>query len=152
MGHNEIPRQAIMNPNLTDTSTMFSRAIDWLKAHTVGGDDLGAFSRSDLQVMANDLGVTQADLLDVLPRHEDHSDLMDRMMRDRGLDPDKIRRAVGPLMRDLEITCTRCGAVSRCRRDLAAGQAVEHCHEYCGNAETIDELLATDDFRLKPKS
>lgn len=132
-----------MHQSLSDATTMFSRALDWLKAWTVGGDNLSAFSQSDLQSMANDLGVTQADLLDVLPRGTDNSLLMDRMIRARGLDPAVLRRQFGPLVRDLEITCTRCHAVSRCRRELANGEAAEHCHEYCGNAETFDELLAS---------
>jgi len=116
------------------------RALDWFQTRLQMRHELDGLTGSELESMARDLGVTQADLKDVLPRAADNSLLMDGMMRARGLDPDQVRRKVAALVRDMELTCTRCGAATRCRADLATGRAAEHCHEYCGNAETFDDL------------
>jgi len=129
-------------PAFDDGHGVFSRLCDWFKARAQRNDELYALTRSDLALMASDLGVTESDLRDVLPKAADNSLLMDEMMIQHGLDPDRIRRLCGGLARDLELTCARCGAVGRCRSELAIGVAVQNAHEYCGNAETFDELLA----------
>ena len=125
-----------------DDQTLMGRLFDWVKARTHRDDNLYALSLGDLTTMAADLGITEADLRDILPRTSDHSLLMDEMMTARGLDPDRVRRLSGALMRDLELTCSRCGTAARCRSELAVGVADANCHEYCGNAETFDALLA----------
>lgn len=131
-----------MTAATSDRTTPLGRALDWIKARLAQDSELATLSRFDLDYMAADLGITEADLRDVLPRAADNSLLMDTMMRARGLDPAVVRASCAALMRDLELTCTRCGAATRCRNELAEGTAVAHCHEYCGNAETFAALLA----------
>lgn len=128
-----------MTPFSTEAGVL-GRALDWFQTRLQMWHELDGLTGSDLESMARDLGVTQADLKDVLPRAADNLLLMDGMMRARGLDPNQVRREVAALVRDMELTCTRCAAASRCCADLAAGTAAEHCHEYCGNAETFDDL------------
>ena len=130
-----------MSASTTDQG-LFGRMCDWVRVRFQRGDDLYALSRDDLKLMASDLGITEHDLREVLPKAADHSLLMDRMMVARGLDPDRIRHMWGALARDLEVTCARCGSVGRCRAELSIGVAADNCHEYCGNADTFDELLA----------
>lgn len=127
----------------TDTLNLLSRAFEWIKARAVRDSELATLSRSDLQRLATDIGVTDADLLDVVPMIGDHSELMDQMIRARGLDPAQLRRAFGSMIRDMEVTCARCGDSRLCRSELEAGTAAASCHEYCGNARAIDELLPT---------
>jgi rRNA maturation endonuclease Nob1 len=122
---------------------LLARAFDWIRERARRTEELASLTQADLDFMASDLGITQADLLDVLPRAADDSYLMDRMMEARGLDPEKVRRNLGALVRDMELVCTRCRDTGVCRRDLRNGTAEEHCHEYCANAETIDEILET---------
>ncbi len=126
----------------TDDRGAMGRFCDWIKARAQRNDDLSALTRGDLTAMAADLGVAEADLIQVLPRTSDHSGLMDKMMTARGLDPNQVRRMCGPLVRDLELTCSRCSASTRCRNELAVGVAAANSHEYCGNAGTFDALLA----------
>jgi hypothetical protein len=121
---------------------LLARMCDWVKARFVRGDDLSLLSHDDLALMASDLGITEHDLRDVLPKAADNSLLMDEMMIQRGLDPEKVRHLWGGLARELEMTCCRCGSVARCRAELQVGIAGQNAHEYCGNAETFDELLA----------
>ncbi len=122
---------------------MLTRVLDWIRAYAARQEELAHFSREDIAAMATDLGMTEADLRDVLPRGADNTLLMDSMMRARGLDPDDVRRSLSPLVRELELACTRCTATGRCRRELAAGTAAARCHTFCNNADAMDDLLAS---------
>lgn len=120
---------------------LLTRALDWIKAYSARQQEVGRLSRDDIELMATDLGMSAADLCDVLPRGSDNTFLMDSMLLARGLDPEEVRRSLTPLLRDLELACTRCAATGRCRRELQAGTAAEHSHDFCPNADTIDDLL-----------
>lgn len=124
----------------TDTN-LFARAFDWVKARVARDNELAAMSRADLGHLAADLGVSEADLIEVLPMVTDHSDLMDRMMRVRGLDPAEVRQSFATLVRSMEVACARCPDVAHCRRELAAGTAAAHYHEFCVNTEAMDDLV-----------
>ena len=120
---------------------LLARALDWIKARAVRDNELSLLSRADLQLLASDIGVTEADLRDVVPTIGDHSDLMDQMMRARGLDPAAVRNAFRGVVRDMEVTCARCRDSGSCRLELEAGTAGAHSHEFCPNAGVMDELL-----------
>ena len=121
---------------------LLSQVAHWIVERMRASVEIVRLSRGDLDGMAHDLGVTEADLREVLPRGTDNTVLMEAMMRARGLDPAEVAHLSGTVMRDLELTCTHCGAVRRCRREIAAGTAAEYCDEFCGNAYTLDVLLA----------
>ena len=124
-------------------TNLLSRAFDWIKTRASRDNELAAMSRSDMHYLAADLGITEADLLDVVPKVTDHSELMDRMMRARGLDPDAVRRSFTAVVRDMEITCARCRDSRVCRRELESGTAAEYCHDFCANAGAMDGLRQT---------
>lgn len=120
---------------------LIGKVANWITERARASAELALLSRGDISRMAHDIGVTEADLRDVLPRGADNTVLMEAMIRAHGLDPADAAHLSAATMRDLEITCTRCGAVTRCRRELAAGTAAARCHEFCGNADTFDALL-----------
>lgn len=122
--------------------TLFCRTLDWVKARAVRDNEFATMSRGDLQILASDIGVSESDLRDVMPQIGDHSGLMDKMMRARNLDPKAVRRAFRGVVRDMEVTCARCRSPDTCRRELEAGTAGQHSHEFCGNAGVMDDLLA----------
>lgn len=124
---------------------LIGKVAHWIATRARASAELARLSHGDIDGMARDLGVSQSDLRDVLPRGTDNTKLMEAMMRARGLDVDRVAHLAGAAMRDLELTCTRCGAATRCRRELAAGTADADCHEFCGNADTFDALR--DDCR-----
>jgi hypothetical protein len=126
---------AAADPNL------LAKAFDWLKARMIRDSQLASFSRSDLQLLAIDIGVTEADLRRVVPRVGDHDDLMDKMMCARGLEPASVRRAFSGVVRDMEVTCARCRDSGRCFRELEAGTSGARYRVFCANAGTIDALL-----------
>lgn len=124
-------------------ANLLSRAFDWIRARASRDNELAAMSRMDLHYLAADLGITEADALQVVPRVTDHSELMDKMMRARGLDPDAVRRSFSALVRDMEVTCARCRDDRVCRRELESGTAAQYCHDFCANATAIDTLRET---------
>lgn len=121
--------------------SLLGRALDWLKVRITGDNELASLSRADLQLLAIDLGLTEADLRQIVPRVRDHSELMDKMMGAHGLEPASVRRAFGGVVRDMEITCARCRDSGRCYRELEAGTSGARYHVFCANAVTIDSLL-----------
>jgi hypothetical protein len=126
---------ALVNPGL------IGHLLDWMRAHAGTGSDLTAFSREELRTIAGDLAIAPGDLLAMSWGARDNTVLMERMMRARGLDPERMRDAFVMLLRDVERVCTQCKATGRCRRELDAGTAAAHCRDYCPNAGTFDDLV-----------
>lgn len=123
---------------------LLARVFDWIKARAVLSSELAAMSRADLQLLATDIGVSEADLRAIAPQLSDHSDLLDKMITARGLEPELVRRIFVGAVRDMETTCARCRDAGFCERELKAGTAAARSHEFCGNATMIDELLGLD--------
>ncbi len=120
--------------------TLLAKAIEWIKTRASRDNELLAMSRMDLHYLAADLGITEADVREVVPKVTDHSDLMDKMMRSRGLDPAAVRRAFRGLVRDMEVTCARCRDDRICRRELESGTASVYADDFCPNAATMAAL------------
>jgi hypothetical protein len=143
-----------------DGPTLLGSVFDWIRDHVAQDRDPEHFSKQDLAYLARDIGVSADDVVrllplpreptpsggsspraaPVLPRAADNSLLIDRMMEARGLDPVRVRRSFAALLRDLELACARCSSFNRCRSNLLAGIAADHCHEYCPNDEAIGEI------------
>ena len=126
---------ALANPGL------LGRVLDWLRARCGAGDELAAMSREEIRDLASDLSLSESDLVALSASLNDNTALMEGMMRARGFEPDRLRQSFGPLMRDVERVCSRCRSTGRCRRELDAGTAAAHAHEYCPNARTFDDLV-----------
>jgi hypothetical protein len=129
------PEPALSNPGL------LGRVLDWLRAHSGMGDELATMSRDEIRDLASDLSLAEGDLRALSASLADNTALMEGMMRARGFEPEQVRRSFGRLMRDVERVCSRCRATGRCRRELDAGTAAKHAHEYCPNADTFDDLV-----------
>lgn len=126
---------ALANPGL------LGRVLDWVRARCGTGDELAALSREEIRELAGDLALGEGDLLALSASLADNTVLMEGMMRARGFDPEQLRHSFGTLLRDVERVCSRCRATGRCRRELEAGTAAEHAHEFCPNAGTFDDLI-----------
>jgi hypothetical protein len=121
-------------------SSLLAKAFDWIRTRASRDNEIAAMCRADLHYLAADLGITEAELREVVPKVTDHSELMDQMMRARGLDPEAVRRSFSALVRDMEVTCARCRDSRVCRRELESGTAATYCHDFCANAEAMDYL------------
>lgn len=124
----------------TADPNVIARALDWLKARMSRNNELAQMSNADLQFLASDIGISSTDLRQVVLQTSDHSDLMDRMIRARGLDPAEVRRALNG-SRHMEITCALCLESGICRRELEGGTAGANSHEFCANAQSMDDML-----------
>jgi hypothetical protein len=124
-------------------ASLLARTLDWIKARAARDNEMAMMSHADLQLLATDIGVTEADLRDILPRIGDHSELLDRMLMAHGLDPSEVRRAFAGVIRDLEATCARCRETGVCQRALESGTATARRDAFCPNADSIDALLAS---------
>jgi hypothetical protein len=129
------PEPALSNPGL------LGRVLDWLRAHGGRGDELATMSRDEIRDLAGDLSLAEGDLRALSASLNDNTALMEGMMRARGFEPEQLRRSFGTLIRDVERVCSRCRSTGRCRRELDAGTAGAHAHEYCPNAGTFDDLI-----------
>jgi hypothetical protein len=125
-------------------ASLLVKILDWIKLRIRRDNELSAMSHTDLQLLAADIGMNEADLRAILPRLRDHSELLDKMIQARGLNPELVRHIFSGAIRDMEATCARCPDVAYCRRELKAGTAAKNCHAFCGNARVIDELLGID--------
>jgi hypothetical protein len=144
----------------SERHSLLGQVFDWIAAHTSHDEDLPSVTTADLTYLQANLGLTRTELVSVLalteynpttlasappkapvlPRAEDNQLLLDRMMEARGLDPAKVRTMFGALVREMELVCVYCNKTGVCRHNLRAGNANEHFHEYCANAETFDEF------------
>ena len=129
---------------MTDTSATTHPASDHAGLHPIRAL-MDWFSRRrdtlldqmEARRIAEDLGISVDDLMRLSQEPNDQADLMTRMMNLHGLDRDKLEDQYGAVVRDMAMTCGRCGNKAECRHDLATGQALESFDEFCANAEVI---------------
>ena len=120
---------------------MLGSVREWVRAH-VRPSEVELLSPGERRYLASDLALSESELLTLSASGRDNTELMERMMRANGIDPDRMRAALDTPIRDIERVCTKCRNVARCRRELDAGTAAMHGHEYCPNASTFDALAA----------
>ncbi len=126
---------ALANPGL------LGRVLDWVRARGGTSGELAGMTRNEIRDLAGDLSLSEGDLVALSSSLHDNTPLMEGMMRARGFDPDDLRRSFAILVRDVERVCSQCRTTGRCRRELDAGTAAQHAHEYCPNAGTFDDLI-----------
>lgn len=125
---------------MTHTRDILNQAFDWIKARVQRDAELAMLSTADMHAIASDIGISDWDFRTLAPKIADHSELMDRMMLARGIDPKVVRSAFSALVRDMERACALCETPSLCRRRLMNGTAAETAHEFCPNADAMDQL------------
>ena len=102
--------------------------------------ELAACPPSELQGVAQDVGMSESDLCIIAAAHRGPRELLPLRLELLGLDPGYVRSALTATYRDLEKKCALCTAWRRCTRDLAKGDAQAGMDTYCLNSETIDAL------------
>src|SRR5215470_1029007 len=70
--------------------------------------------RSDVASIAQDLGLTPADLRVLAAKRPDAAELLSRRLAALQLDGDALAVAARPELRDLQRLCTLCGDKGRC--------------------------------------
>jgi hypothetical protein len=119
------------------------KIVHWLHQHAkheAAQMELASCGCEEVARIAHDFGLSSGELMDAAGRGPHAADELPRMMATLGIDPAYIDKKHPALMRDLQRVCGMCKSKTECDNDLAAGQAAAHYHEYCVNAETLDDL------------
>ncbi|MDP3897826.1 MAG: DUF6455 family protein [Mesorhizobium sp.] len=103
-------------------------------------DELAACDPEVLAEVSRDIQISVEDLREITAKGAGADRLMARMMAAYGIDADDLRLEAPSLLRDVAVLCSKCEAKGRCARELDAGTAAAHAHEFCPNAETFDSL------------
>ena len=119
---------------------------DWLK-HRRELKEMREMDAASFDQIASDLRISSADLEQLVRQGPHAADELPKMLRALGIDQADLARTETHVLRDMERVCSVCNHKRRCGHELAAGTAVAHYEEYCGNASTIDGLGANPQGR-----
>ena len=87
--------------------------------------------------VAQDLGISAADLRSLASRDKTAADLLNRRLETLRLDPTSVDPA---LMRDLQRCCSSCDSKQLCAHELEDQPKAASWPKYCPNEETIASL------------
>jgi len=125
-----------LNATQSDTRSPIDTVLHWFKEH-LRGNELNGFDRNELEMMARDLNMSADDLSRLSEEAPKDISLMKRMMALHGLDYEALRKDYAGVVRDMEVTCSRCADRKLCQHDLATGADSHTCDQYCPNADTM---------------
>jgi hypothetical protein len=120
----------------TALEALLTRVRDWWLVRS----ELGSIDQAELGRIAGDLGMTCADLQDLVARGPDAADLLYERMRVLGIAKEDVEQSARGLMRDLEKTCACCNEKGLCEKDLAIHPDNPSWKSYCPNAITLQSL------------
>ena len=109
----------------------------WAKRAAV--NELAGCDASELARVAQDLGISAADLCILANRDKTAADLLKRRLETLRLDPTSVDPA---LMRDLQRCCSNCDSKQLCAHELEDNPKGAAWPKYCPNEETIAALTA----------
>lgn len=102
--------------------------------------ELDRLSGGELQILAQDVGLSGAGLRAIADGNPDAAELLPRRMAALDLDPEKLARKMPEIGRDLQRVCSSCESYGRCQRDLDRDPEDVVWTDYCHNAPTLQEL------------
>src|SRR5215831_14809995 len=97
-------------------------------------DELAKCDALEVEHIAQDLGISAADLRVLASRDQRAADLLNRRLETLRLDPTSVDPA---LMRDLQRCCSICGSKQLCAHELEDRPKAASWPKYCPNEETI---------------
>jgi hypothetical protein len=107
----------------------------WSKRAAV--NELAGCDASEVARVAQDLGISAADLCILANRDKTAADLLKRRLETLRLDPTSVDPA---LMRDLQRCCSNCDSKQLCAHELEDKPKGATWPKYCPNEETIATL------------
>jgi transcriptional regulator with XRE-family HTH domain len=131
---------------------VFGAIADWVRkfrSHAGNDDTFGQCSAEEVKQIANDIGISPAELRGIARKEPGSADLLQKMLVALGVAPETLIKHDPAVMRDLQRLCVSCTHKSRCQHELALGEAAERFHEFCPNAYTLDALLERKSLPLQ---
>jgi hypothetical protein len=101
--------------------------------------ELDAMGPDESERIAHDVGLSQADLLNLTSQDEDSAELMEHRLADSGID---IRSIDPALVRDMQRCCSQCDSKELCAHELEDKPKAASWPSYCPNGQTIAALTA----------
>lgn len=102
--------------------------------------ELDRLSGGELQILAQDVGLSVPGLRAITEGNPDAAELLPRRMAALDLNPEEIVRRMPEISRDLQRVCSSCESYGRCLRDLDSDPEAAVWEYYCPNASTLQEL------------
>lgn len=102
-------------------------------------EELRALDNAMLAQLAEDVGISPAELLSLASYDEDSADLLLKRLGEMGIDPGRIDPAI---LRDLKRCCMQCDSKATCKRELDERPAKAAWPAYCPNKETLAALAS----------
>lgn len=102
--------------------------------------ELAALFPIELSMIANDLGVTEKQLLTLAAQDDKSTGLMERMLSALNISKRDVS-AQPTLARDMYVTCSLCTAKRRCGRESRDNIAAGTFRSFCPNAANIEWLM-----------
>ena len=112
---------------------------DWLN-HRTDFIELSECNSVEFGRIAQELGVTAADLNALVRQGPHAADELPKMLKALGIDEDAIAHTQPLVLRDMQRVCASCQFKRACEVDLIAGTAAQNYEDYCGNVPTINAL------------
>lgn len=113
---------------------------DWMRRDSAS--ELKCCGEEEVGRIAQEVGVSPAELRRLASLGPDSADLLLRRMAELDLDRKEVFRTEPAVFRDLQRVCTMCESHGRCRRDFARDSANPAWKDYCPNAATLMALSA----------
>lgn len=131
------------------TVSLIARGHSWIAARLSTwrarrrlADEFGTLGPVEASRMLRDAGLSADQLPDVIRRHPDTNNLLDRLMAALGIDRAALMRHEPETVRDLEVLCTSCRTWRRCSNELARGTAHRNFEAFCPNARELKVIRA----------
>jgi hypothetical protein len=125
----------------TAMKSLLTRLRDQWRARS----EFASIDQSELDLIANDLGMTAKDLEVLVERGPDAANLLYERMSTLGISREDVERAAHGLMRDLERTCACCNDKGVCEKDLKSRSDDPGWKNYCPNAVSLQDLAKLKD-------
>jgi hypothetical protein len=100
-------------------------------------DEFSNCGPDEVKAIANDMGMTPADLQALAMKGPGAADLLKEMIVALKADPAALHEMDQRTTRELQKLCIGCGEKRRCEHELAAGTAATNMHEFCPNAAAL---------------
>jgi len=130
------------NP-LVEVLNFFADAAKAFWQRTTAVNELTTCDAVELGRVAQDLGISPADLRSLTSRDKTAADLLKRRLVTLRLDPTSIDPA---LMRDLQRCCSNCDSKQLCSHELEDKPMSASWPKYCPNEETIAAITSHPDI------
>ena len=90
--------------------------------------------------LTRELNIDKASLMQIAGASNGPPVLLNRRLRQLGIDPERLGKSEPAVAQDLARCCTLCGSKARCTRDLAHRPASTDWQKYCPNEATLGAL------------